>query len=233
MPRKRCSTPARSPTSGRRPRGRTCRCDAGARCAAGRDRRRAVPRRARARGRAEVRRALALDRPRARSPRSSSSPTSPPTGSSTSAGRASSAARIGSSTATCARQRSCSSWSRSTSSSSSVSSTTPRITSTCSSMLNRVTRLGGSMLLESTVDRQKRRDRPPELARVHRQGEGRADCLGAADGARVDGLAERAAVHRLPSRFGTRCCCSARRPTSSPIRTGLAPVVTAHRREAP
>ena len=67
-------------------------------------------------------------------------------------------------------------------------------------MLNRVTRLGGEMLLETTID-----PRPDSAVRVrwqprHGQGEDGADLRRAPDRARVDRLARRDRLHRLPAR---------------------------------
>ncbi len=67
-------------------------------------------------------------------------------------------------------------------------------------MLNRVTKPGGTMLFETTIDPRPRRARAAPLAR-ERQGEGRPDDPGGAARARLDGLAQGHALHRLPARL--------------------------------
>ena len=82
-------------------------------------------------------------------------------------------------------------------------------------MLNRVTRLGGEMLLETTIDPRPGLRGPRALAAGHGEGEDGADLRRAPDRARVDRLARRDRLHATTARRRTRCCCSAGRRTSS------------------
>ena len=183
--------------------GERARPDARAGRAAERDRRRALSRRARARGRAEVRRALASGSTASSSRPSSSSPTSPPTASCTSSwvGKLRSPHRFVYGDLRAAEE---------------LLELEPfdlvfflgvlyhsAHHLDLLSMLNRVTRLGGSMLLESTVD-----DRSDAIVRLNWQAStGKAKAVPTVAAMRTElawtGWRKVRTVHGLPPGVGT------------------------------